>query len=151
MRNEYIKTDKSNTMFEDQLKSMIKETSSTNSEKLIMDIIQMVLEKKKSDHGLFEIMQLLGVDGLCKLVHLFNGRTVTFPKVTDFKDSIESGLIYYYRKVKGIENWDKLKELIGNPDISTVSFGLRTNNLDTWITKKVDEFLAELQDGETNE
>jgi hypothetical protein len=136
------------TLFEERMRTLIKENEEADSEKTILNLIELLMYKERVDNGLFEIIKLFGINGLAKLVNLFNGRTVTFPKRDEFKQYIELVIAFYYRKYHGKMDWKWLREHVGNPDISSVSFGLRINSFEKWMVQELEEHMAKIYEKE---
>ncbi len=50
----------------------------------------------------------------------------------DFKDTINTVLCYYYRTVEG-KDWDEIKQLLADPDLNTIKYGIRATTFADFI------------------
>lgn|SRR5574344_447869 len=103
---------------------------------LILDIFELQLYKNadKDDKKLVlvELYNLLGFEKFVEVIELLSGKTIKFPSRDEFKESIEVALSYYYRTFRGYD-WPKIKELIGDTEMSSVKFGSRMQQLTKFI------------------
>lgn len=124
------------------LQQRLKETLSKESSTVITDLIKLSLLKiAEKDEDLLiytEIYNLLGVETFTELVALIDGQTLSFPSKEEFKDIITTVLCYYYKTVEN-KDWAEIKSLIGDPDLNTIKYGIRSQAygsfLDTMIRK----------------
>src|SRR5574344_124037 len=95
---------------------------------LILDIFELQLYKNadKDDKKLVlvELYNLLGFEKFVEVIELLSR--------DEFKESIEVALSYYYRTFRGYD-WPKIKELIGDTEMSSVKFGSRMQQLTKFI------------------
>lgn len=103
---------------------------------LILDIFTLQLFKnaEKDDKKLVfvELYNLLGFEKFVEVMEILSGKTVKFPAREDFKETIEIALAYYYRTFRGYD-WAKIKELIGDRDMSSVKFGAKMQQMSKFI------------------
>ena len=89
-----------------------------------------------------------------EVMELLGGKTVKFPNRDDFKETIEIALAYYYRNFRDYD-WAKIKELIGDKDMSTVKFGAKMQQMKKFIdylsakvrskkSKEIEEFKEQI-------
>ena len=104
---------------------------------LIMDIFELQMYKSadKDNKGMVmvELYNLLGFEKFVEVVELLGGKTIKFPPRDEFKELVETALAYYYRTFRGYD-WTKIKELIGDTEMSSVKFGSRMQQLSKFIT-----------------
>lgn len=109
-------------------------------ETIISDLVKLSLLKgaeKDSDELVYtEIYNLLGLENFSNLISLMDGRTVTFPKKEDFKDSLLMVLAFYYRNVEN-KSWEEIKDLLGMPDINSVKLGIQAGQFEKFLQKIV--------------
>lgn len=103
---------------------------------LILDIFELQLFKNadKDDKKLVfvELYNLLGFEKFVEVMELLSGKTIKFPVRDDFKETIEIALSYYYRTFRGYD-WTKIKDLIGDSDMSSVKFGAKMQQMSKFI------------------
>jgi hypothetical protein len=121
------------SVFQQRLRETIK---TDESKKIIEDVIRLHLfknaEKDESLLSLIEVYDLLGLDKFTDLLTLLDGRTVTFPKKEDFKDTIQLAICYYYKNIEG-KSWKDIKELLGDNDIPAIKYGIRMQQLQSFL------------------
>jgi hypothetical protein len=116
----------------------VQETIKTDqSKKIIEDVIRLHLfknaEKNEALLSLVEVYDLLGLDRFTGLLQLLGGKTITFPRKEDFKDTIQLAICYYYKNVEGKE-WSEIKELLGDPDeLPTIKYGIRMQQFQSFL------------------
>jgi len=118
----------------------LKETLSTETSDVISDLVKMSLMKQaEKDEDLLvyaEVFNLLGIDKFTELLSLIDGRTLTFPSREAFKDIVITVLCYYYKNVEN-KTWDEIKVLLGDPNLNSIKYGIRSTTygafLDTMI------------------
>ena len=115
----------------------IQETIKTDqSKKIIEDIIRLHLfknaEKNESLLALVEVYDLLGLDKFTDLLQLLDGKTITFPRKEDFKDTIQLAICYYYKNIEG-KSWNEIKELLGDSELPTIKYGIRMQQYQSFL------------------
>lgn len=120
-------------VFQQRLKETIKTTAAKD---VIQDVIRLHLfknaEKNEALLSLVEAYDLLGLEKFTELISLLEGKTITFPKKEDFKDTIQLAVCYYYRIIEGKE-WDEVKALLGEEDLPTIKYGIRIQQFQTFL------------------
>lgn len=115
----------------------IQETIKTDkSKQIIEDIIRLHLfknaEKNESLLVLVEVYDLLGLDKFTDLLQLLDGRTVTFPRKEDFRDTIQLAICYYYKNIEG-KDWKEIKNLLGDEELPTIKYGIRMQQFQSFL------------------
>ena len=115
----------------------VQETIKTDqSKKIIEDVIRLHLfknaEKNEALLSLVEVYDLLGLDRFTDLLQLLDGKTITFPRKEDFKDTIQLAICYYYKNIEGKE-WNEIKELIGDSELPTIKYGIRMQQYQNFL------------------
>jgi len=127
------------SVFQQRLQDTLKTDASKD---VIEDLIRLHLfknaEKDESLLVLVEIYDLLGLDKFMDLLSLLNGQTVTFPEREDIKDTVQLAICYYYRNIEGKE-WSTIKEILGDPELPTIKYGIRMQQLQTFLDYIVDK------------
>lgn len=120
------------------LQQKIKENLDKESSQVVSDLIKLSLLKlAEKDEGMLiyaELYKLLGVEQFTEVISLIDGQTITFPSKEEFKETVVTVLCYYYRNVENKE-WDEIKQLIGDPDLNNIKYGIRAAALSKFIDK----------------
>ncbi len=118
------------------LQQKLKETLSTTESSVVSDLIKLsLLRSAEKDSNLLvfsEIYKLFGPEQFAELISAVDGKTLTFPSKQEFKDVITTVLCYYYRSVEGKE-WEEIKQLMGDPDLNTIKFGIRATSFGSFL------------------
>lgn len=121
------------SVFQQRLQDTLK---SDSSKEVIADLIRLHLfkgaEKDESLLVLVEMYDLLGLDKFMDLLNLLDGQTITFPSREDMKDTVQLAICYYYRNVEG-KSWADIKDLLGDPELPTIKYGIRMQQLQTFL------------------
>lgn len=115
----------------------IQETVRTDkSKKIIEDIIRLHLfknaEKNETLLSLVEVYDLLGLDKFTELLQLLDGKTISFPRKEDFKDTIQLAICYYYKNIEG-KTWGEIKEILGDSELPTIKYGIRMQQYQSFL------------------
>lgn len=133
--------EKPRTVFQQNVNNLIKENP---SKELVKDLIRLNIfknaEKDEKALALVELYNLLGVEKFMDVMELLGGKTVKFPNKSDFKETIQIALCYYYRQFNGY-SWDQIKELIQDDDLSSVKLGVRVQQLQRFINEYSDKIV----------
>lgn len=125
--------EKPKSLFQQKINEIMTETEATD---IILDVfeLQMYKNAEKDDKKLVfvELYNLLGMEKFVEVMELLGGKTVKFPNRDDFKETIEIALAYYYRNFRDYD-WAKIKELIGDKDMSTVKFGAKMQQMSKFM------------------
>jgi hypothetical protein len=118
------------------LQQKLRETLDTETSQVVSDLIKLSLLKvaeKDEDLVIYsEMFKLLGVEMFTELINLIDGQTLSFPGKDEFKDIVTTVLCYYYKVVANKE-WDEIKALLGDPDLNTIKFGIRSASLGSFL------------------
>lgn len=121
------------SVFQQRLKDTLKTDSSKD---VIEDIIRLHLfkgaEKNEGLLALVEVYDLLGLEKFMDLMNLLDGRTINFPKREDMRDTVQLAICYYYRNIEG-KSWADIKDLLGDPDLPTIKYGIRMQQLQSFL------------------
>lgn len=125
--------EKPRTVFQQGVNDLLKENP---SKELIKDLIRLNMfknaEKDEKALVLVELYNLLGVEKFMDVMELLGGKTIKFPNKSDFKETIQIALCYYYRQFNNY-SWDQIKTLIQDDDLSSVKLGVRVQQLQKFI------------------
>lgn len=127
--------DKPMTIFQKNVNDIMKDNVSTD---LIEDLIRLNMfknaEKDERQLVLVELYNLLGIEKFMEVMDLLAGTSIKFPNKSDFKETIQIALCYYYRQFKDY-SWDQIKNLINDEEISTAKIGSKVQQLQRFIDK----------------
>lgn len=122
------------------LQQRLKETLSENASTVISDLVKLSLMKRaEKDEDLLvyaELYNLLGIEKFTEVISLINGRTLEFPSKEDFKDTLTTVLCYYYRTIEH-RDWEEIKQLLADPDLNAIKFGIRATALSDFLNTMV--------------
>ena len=140
------------TIFQDRINEIVE---STVASEIIKDLIHLQMfksaEKNSKNLALVEIFNLLGVEKFTELIDLLDGKTIKFPTKDTLKEYVIIALCFYHKKYFG-RTWPEIKEIIGDDKLKSIKYGLRVQNLETFIKYLQDKTgerfsLEELDDG----
>lgn len=121
------------TVFQKKINKIMSEKP---CKELIESLIELQLYKnaEKDDKKLVfvELYNLLGTEKFYEVLNLLAGKTIKFPEKNDFKETIQIALSYFYKEYYDYE-WDKIKDLIGDEEMSTVKFGIKIQQLSRFM------------------
>lgn len=121
------------TIFQQDLNNIMKERDETA---LIEDLIglQMLKDSEKDERLLVlrELFDYLGTEKFMGVMNILAGKTVKFPQKDSFKETIQIALCWYYKKVKNYD-WDTIKALLKDDELSSVKFGIKIQNLQKFM------------------
>ena len=140
------------TIFQDRINEIVE---STVASEIIKDLIHLQMfksaEKNSKNLALVEIFNLLGVEKFTELIDLVDGKTIKFPTKDTLKEYVIIALCFYHKKYFG-RTWPEIKEIIGDDKLKSIKYGLRVQNLETFIKYLQDKTgerfsLEELENG----
>lgn len=121
------------TIFQDRINEIVE---STVASEIIKDLIHLQMfksaEKNSKNLALVEIFNLLGVEKFTELIDLLDGKTIKFPTKDTLKEYVIIALCFYHKKYFG-RTWPEIKEIIGDDKLKSIKYGLRVQNLETFI------------------
>ena len=140
------------TIFQDRINEIVE---STVASEIIKDLIHLQMfksaEKNSKNLALVEIFNLLGVEKFTELIDLLDGKTIKFPTKDTLKEYVIIALCFYHKKYFG-RTWPEIKEIIGDDKLKSIKYGLRVQNVETFIKYLQDKTgerfsLEELENG----
>ena len=75
----------------------------------------------------------VGLDNFMSIIEAFNGETISFPSVEEFKEAIITSVAYYYKHVQN-KSWKEIKEIL-DTDESFVKCGISCSKLELFISE----------------
>lgn len=114
----------------------LKESLDSETTGVISDLIRLsLLKMAEKDEDLIiytELYNLLGAEKFTETIDLIDGRTLSFPEKEEFKETVITVLCYYYKNVLN-KDWDEIKALLGDPDLNTIKYGIRSQSFGNFI------------------
>lgn len=133
------------SLFQQKINDIMADDPTKN---LILDIFELQLLKnaEKDDKKIYlvELYNLLGFEKFVEVIELLSGKLIKFPSREDFKEDIEIALSFYYRTFRGYD-WAKIKNLIGDSEMSSVKFGAKMQQMSKFIN-----FIGSIRKKRTN-
>lgn len=124
---------KPRTIFQQDINDIMKEREETA---LIEDLIglQMLKDSEKDEKllTLRELFDYLGVEKFMGVMNILAGKNIKFPQKESFKETIQIALCWYYKKVRNYD-WETIKQLLKDEDLSSVKFGIKIQNLQKFM------------------
>ena len=121
------------TTFQQDLNDIMKERDETA---LIEDLIglQMLKDSERDERLLVlrELFDYLGIEKFMGVMNILAGKTIKFPQKDSFKETIQIALCWYYKKIKNYD-WDTIKALLKDDELSSVKFGIKIQNLQKFM------------------
>lgn len=122
------------TLFQQSINDIMKDNT---AKELVKDLIRLQMfknaEKDEKLLVLVELYNLLGMEKFMDVMDILGGKTLKFPNKTDFKETIQIALCYYYRQFRDY-SWDDIKTLIQDEELSSVKLGIKVQQLQKFIS-----------------
>ena len=110
---------------------------------LVRDILTLLLlrnsYKDEKILKLIDVYNAVGLDNFMSIIEAFNGETISFPSVEEFKEAINTSVAYYYKHVQN-KSWKEIKEIL-DTDESFVKCGISCSKLEIFISELEDRHL----------
>lgn len=104
---------------------------------LVRDILTLLLlrnsYKDEKILKLIDVYNAIGLDNFMSIIEAFNGETISFPSVEEFKEAIITAVAYYYKHIQN-KSWKEIKEIL-NTDESFVKCGISCSKLELFISE----------------
>jgi hypothetical protein len=121
------------TLFQQRINDIIKDEDSL---KLFEDLIELHLfknaEKNQTMIGLVEIYNLLGLEKFMDLIALMENKTIKFPSLESFQETIEVALCFYLKQYKD-KDWKEIKDIVQDEDFASIKVGIKIQQLQKFI------------------
>ena len=112
---------------------------------LIRDILTLLLlrnsYKDEKILKLIDVYNAVGLDNFMSIIEAFNGETISFPSVEEFKEAIITSVAYYYKHIQN-KSWKEIKEIL-DTDESFVKYGISCSKLELFISELNERHLFE--------
>lgn len=112
---------------------------------LIRDILTLLLlrnsYKDEKILKLIDVYNAVGLDNFMSIIEAFNGETISFPSVEEFKEAIITSVAYYYKHIQN-KSWKEIKEIL-DTDESFVKCGISCSKLELFISELNERHLFE--------
>lgn len=133
-------------LWEKRLNNLFKKKEKTETQKFL-DVVSIILYSNETCKDISELYAGVDLDTFIRVVNIFEGRTIQFPTKVDIKEGIELALLFYYKNIKGVDNYKDLKGLniIDEKDFSSISVGKRLNKLSKTLQDKILDLYLEME------
>ena len=103
--------DNETSVFKNKLNNILTDKPQTD---LIRDILTLLLlrnsYKDEKILKLIDVYNAVGLDNFMSIIEAFNGETISFPSVEEFKEAIITSVAYYYKHIQN-KSWKEIKEI----------------------------------------
>lgn len=134
--------DNETSVFKNKLNNILTDKSQTD---LIRDILTLLLlrnsYKDEKILKLIDVYNAVGLDNFMSIIEAFNGETISFPSVEEFKEAIITSVAYYYKHIQN-KSWKEIKEIL-DTDESFVKCGISCSKLELFISELNERHLFE--------
>ena len=134
--------DNETSVFKNKLNSILTDKPQTD---LIRDILTLLLlrnsYKDEKILKLIDVYNAVGLDNFMSIIEAFNGETISFPSVEEFKEAIITSVAYYYKHIQN-KSWKEIKEIL-DTDESFVKYGISCSKLELFISELNERHLFE--------
>ncbi len=124
-----------------KLRNHFKDKPKLQVEKFL-NIVEILMFSKDNFEDISTLYSEFELEDFAKLISIFNGRTVKFPTIDEFRANIELALVFYYREFHNVKDYDELKKLIPF-EINSISVGNRmaklTKDIHAMVMKEYNE------------
>ena len=126
--------DNETSVFKNKLNNILTDKPQAD---LVRDILTLLLlrnsYKDEKILKLIDVYNTVGLDNFMSIIEAFNGETISFPSVEEFKEAIITSVAYYYRHVQN-KSWKEIKEIL-DTDESFVKCGISCSKLELFISE----------------
>lgn len=126
--------DNETSVFKNKLNSILTDKPQAD---LVRDILTLLLlrnsYKDEKILKLIDVYNAVGLDNFMSIIEAFNGETISFPSVEEFKEAIITSVAYYYKHVQN-KSWKEIKEIL-DTDESFVKCGISCSKLELFISE----------------
>ena len=134
--------DNETSVFKNKLNNILTDKPQTD---LIRDILTLLLlrnsYKDEKILKLIDVYNAVGLDNFMSIIEAFNGETISFPSVEEFKEAIITSVAYYYKHIQN-KSWKEIKEIL-DTDESFVKCGISCSKLELLISELNERHLFE--------
>lgn len=134
---------KNKKILEYQLQEIFGKKAQSEKDK-IWNIFSLIIYSDENDTDLLDLHRLVGNENFVKIIKLFDGRTVEFPKKEKVESAVILSLLYYYKEIK-LMSWEDIKKVVPF-DFSTISYGLQIRKLNLWIRQRMHELFKRIEE-----
>ena len=134
--------DNETSVFKNKLNNILTDKPQTD---LIRDILTLLLlrnsYKDEKILKLIDVYNAVVLDNFMSIIEAFNGETISFPSVEEFKEAIITSVAYYYKHIQN-KSWKEIKEIL-DTDESFVKYGISCSKLELFISELNERHLFE--------
>lgn len=134
--------DNETSVFKNKLNNILTDKPQAD---LVRDILTLLLlrnsYKDEKILKLIDVYNAVGLDNFMSIIEAFNGETISFPSVEEFKEAIITSVAYYYKHIQN-KSWKEIKEIL-DTDESFVKCGISCSKLELFISELNERHLFE--------
>jgi hypothetical protein len=116
-----------------------------NDLEVLFQVLSLILYKNENNTDLIELLNTVGIDTFSKIIHLFGGRAIELPTEEDFSAAMVLSMSYYYRKIEGIKDWEKIQAKLPAYKLDKLSLSLRIHRLDSFLKQKIQQIFRQMK------
>jgi Mor family transcriptional regulator len=127
---------KPQSLFEQQMNDLFERRPESEMDDLLRIVSFIVDQNTKSDY-LRRLYRELPLEHFIKVVEIFDGRTINFPKKNVVREALILAVVYNARELEG-KSWEEIhKELPF--EVSAISYNSKIQNLNSHISNLIHE------------
>lgn len=107
-----------------------------------LNLVGIILHISNYGDTISQLYEALDFNSFSKVIYILLGRTVNFPSIKDFKESIIMALCFIYKE-KGF-SWNEIKEILpfNENEISSYKYGIKIGHLKKRIRNELYKVLV---------
>lgn len=118
---------------------------------ILFSIVSLILYKNEYNSDLIELLENVGIDTFSKIINLFGGRSINLPSEDEFSETLVLAMVYYYKKIEGISDWNQIQSKLPAHDLEKLSLSLRIHRLDSFTKQKIQQIFRQMEKGKKDE
>jgi hypothetical protein len=128
-------------LWEKKFENLFKVTDKSETE-YFLRLVGIALGISNYGDSLSQIYNILGIDNFTKLLHIVSGRTIEFPPLKLFRESLILCLCFILKE-KGM-SWEEIKETLpfDEDDICPYKYGIKLSHLKKKIKNELYKILV---------
>ncbi len=107
---------------------------------IIWQIVNLILFHTTTDTTLIDLYNFYeDKSEFVRFVNEMGGRNINVPNKKELEDILILAMVYYEKEIKG-KTWEEIKDEF-NFKISSIKYGIKIRNLDSWLKQKIQEII----------
>lgn len=128
--------DNPNTLLKEDLNELFKKKQKGDLD-ILFETVNLLMYKNQHNDDMVCILKSCGLDTFTTLVNLFDGKSVNFLREDELIDNLIVAIVYFYRKVKGITDWDEIESYFNDRKLDRLSIAHKIHGLDQFTKQKI--------------